>query len=207
MALPKTPLRGSDILNLCIWVPTTRFPSHPLWVGRHLVVRVLPIGTTRGWCVKPPGPDLYRGASAPTCSYEEVHLLMLALIRLRWPRFHSDPNSAPWCPVSNFSQLGNTGTMLTRKVPDQFSPSGLSKHPRTGSVRTPHTFLTTGRIRGLHEPSAKSKIVYMKLTFRLSFQLNRSIRGYTIGTTARFWVTTTEALAPWPHLWILRRYP
>jgi hypothetical protein len=46
---------------------------HAPYVGRHLAVRVLLIGTTREWCVKSPGLDLHqRGAYAPIWSYGEV---------------------------------------------------------------------------------------------------------------------------------------
>jgi hypothetical protein len=41
------------------------------------------------------------------------------------------------------SQFSNVETTPTRRVPSQFSPSGLSKHQRTESVRMPHIFLTT----------------------------------------------------------------
>jgi hypothetical protein len=39
----------------------------------------------------------------------------------------------------------------------------------------------------------------MELGLHLSFQLSRSLRGYKVGTTTRFCVTTMEALAAWPH--------
>jgi hypothetical protein len=39
--------------------------------------------------------------------------------------------------------LTNVGTTPIRQVQRQFSPSGLLKHLRMGSVRTSHTFLTT----------------------------------------------------------------
>jgi hypothetical protein len=39
----------------------------------------------------------------------------------------------------------------------------------------------------------------MKLSICLSFQLSRSLRGYTVGPNKGFRVTTIEALAPWPH--------
>jgi hypothetical protein len=36
----------------------------------------------------------------------------------------------------------------------------------------------------------------MELSFRVDFQLSRSLAGYTVGTTTGFQVTTMEALAP-----------
>jgi hypothetical protein len=39
----------------------------------------------------------------------------------------------------------------------------------------------------------------MELSFRLSFQLSRSLEGYKVGTTMGFRVMTMEALGPWTH--------
>jgi hypothetical protein len=44
----------------------------PLRVGWHLAVWVLPIEITRERRLKPPGPDLPRGASAPIRSYGDA---------------------------------------------------------------------------------------------------------------------------------------
>jgi hypothetical protein len=44
----------------------------PLRVGWHLAIRVLQIGITQEQQMKPPDPDLYRGASAPIWSYGQV---------------------------------------------------------------------------------------------------------------------------------------
>jgi hypothetical protein len=59
----------------------------------------------------------------------------------------------------------------------------------------------------LHKSSARTKIVYMELSLRVIFQLNRSLRGYMVATTVGFWVTTMDALALWPHHRIPQRYP
>jgi hypothetical protein len=42
----------------------------------------------------------------------------------------------------------------------------------------------------------QNKALHMELSPRLSFQLNRSFRGYKVGTTVGFRVATVEALAP-----------
>jgi hypothetical protein len=70
-----------------------------------------------------------------------------------------------------------------------FSPSRLSKHPRTGSVCTSH------HLRQPRQDCGAS----------LSHQCKT--KQYTGGTTTRFWVMTMEALAPWPHHRIPHRYP
>jgi hypothetical protein len=49
---------------------------------------------------------------------------------------------------------------------------------------------------GLHTSSVQIKAVHMDLSFRLSFQLSRSLGGYIVGTTMGFQVTTMETLAP-----------
>jgi hypothetical protein len=72
--------------------------------------------------------------------------------------------------------------------------------PEDGDRAHSTQLLTTRTNPGIHEKSAKAKIVHMKLSLRLSFQLSRSLKVYTVGTTAGFRVMTMEALAPWPHL-------
>jgi hypothetical protein len=44
----------------------------PLCVGWHRAVRVLLLGITRERRLKPPGPDLIGGGSAPVWSYGET---------------------------------------------------------------------------------------------------------------------------------------
>jgi hypothetical protein len=56
---------GTHAMSIHFWSQNRVWHPHPSWVGWHLVVRVLPIGTNQERCVKPPGPDLYQGASAP----------------------------------------------------------------------------------------------------------------------------------------------
>jgi hypothetical protein len=81
-----------------------------------------------------------------------------------------------------------------------FNPFGLSKHPWTRSVRMSHNLL---RIQmepwNFIMPSVQNNVVHMELSLHLSFQLSRSLGGYTVGTTEGFWVMTIEALAPWSH--------
>jgi hypothetical protein len=47
----------------------------------------------------------------------------------------------------------------------------------------------------------------MELSLHLSFHLSRNLGGYTVGTTAGFWVVTMEASAPWPHHRIMWWHP
>jgi hypothetical protein len=44
--------------------------------------------------------------------------------------------------------------------------------------------------------SVQNKVVHMELSLRRSFQLRRSLMGYTVGTIAGFRVETVDALAP-----------
>jgi hypothetical protein len=55
----------------------------PLRMGCHLTVRVLPIGTTRERCVKPPDSYLHWGVHLPLSGPMERHLAMLTLTRLQ----------------------------------------------------------------------------------------------------------------------------
>jgi hypothetical protein len=85
--------------------------------------------------------------------------------------------------------------MLTSKFP-QFSPSGLSKHLRTGLVQIPHHILTTRRESwGFIKSSASYQSVHMKLSLRLSFYLRRNLGGYIVGITTGFPAKIIEALA------------
>jgi hypothetical protein len=45
---------------------------------------------------------------------------------------------------------------------------------------------TTRMDLGVHESSAKTKTVHMKFSLRLSFELSRNLRGYTVGTNEGF---------------------
>jgi hypothetical protein len=94
------------------------------------------------------------------------------------------------------SHLESLRTMPTSKSP-LFSPSGLSKHLRTGLVRLSHHFLTT-RMEpwGFIKLSVQAYTLHMKLSLCLSFYLRHSLRGYMVGTTTGFLVKTMEALAP-----------
>jgi hypothetical protein len=79
----------------------------------------------------------------------------------------------------------------------QLSPSGLSKHPRTGLVHLSHHILTTWmELWGFIESSAQNQSVHMKLGLRLSFYLRCSLGGYAVDTTVGFPVKIVEALAP-----------
>jgi hypothetical protein len=54
----------------------------------------------------------------------------------------------------------------------QFSPSGLLKHLRTGSVHMPHHILSTWtEPRGFIKSLVQNKAVHMELSLRLSFYL------------------------------------
>jgi hypothetical protein len=79
----------------------------------------------------------------------------------------------------------------------QFSPTGLSKQLRTGSVHVLNHILTTQmELRGFIKSSAQYKAVRMELSLCLSFYLRCSFGAYTVGTTVEFSVETMEALAP-----------
>jgi hypothetical protein len=56
-----------------------------------------------------------------------------------------------------------------------------------------HLLTTRTELWGFIKPSTKSKAVHMELRIRPSFQLRRSLGGYTVGTTAGFQVKTVEA--------------
>jgi hypothetical protein len=95
--------------------------------------------------------------------------------------------------------------MLTSKSP-QLSPSGLSKHVRTGSVSTLHYILTTQtEPLGFIKLSTHYQAVHMELSLQLSFYLRRSLGGYMVGTTTGFPVKIVEALAPQSHRRIPRK--
>jgi hypothetical protein len=60
---PDAPLRGPNILKLCICVLTRRFPSCPfMWAG--IEPSEFPTRITRERRVKPPSLDLIRGGGA-----------------------------------------------------------------------------------------------------------------------------------------------
>jgi hypothetical protein len=123
----------------------------------------------------------------------------------------SSPNSDPGsnqiltqhygAQSQTISQLASLGTTPT-------SPSRLTKQLRMGSVRIPHHILTT-RMEPLDfiKPSALYLSIHMELSLRQSFFLRRNLRGYTVGTTARFPVEITEALALQSHHRIPRKCP
>jgi hypothetical protein len=46
---------------------------------------------------------------------------------------------------------------------------------------------------GFIKSSAQNKVVHMEFSFHLSFQLSRSLGGYTVRTTTGFRVMTMEA--------------
>jgi hypothetical protein len=82
----------------------------------------------------------------------------------------------------------------------QLSPSRLTKHLRTGSVRILHDILKT-RMEpwDFIKSSALYLSVHMELSLCLSFYLRRSLEGYMVGTTAGFPVKIMEALASQSH--------
>jgi hypothetical protein len=89
-----------------------------------------------------------------------------------------------------------------------FSPFGLSKHLKRGSVRTRHQLLTTQMEPwGFIKPLMQTYTVLMELSLRLSFQLRPSLGGYMVGTTVGFRLVTMDGLAPWTHLRFPRWYP
>jgi hypothetical protein len=55
--------------------------------------------------------------------------------------------------------------------------------------------------------SALYLLVHMETILRLSFYLRRSLRGYTVGTTAGFPIEKVEALAPQSQHQISRKCP
>jgi hypothetical protein len=74
--------------------------------------------------------------------------------------------------------------MPTSKSP-QLSPSGLSKHLMTGSVRMPHLILTIWMEPwGFIKSTMQNKAVHVKLSLHLTFYLIHNLGGYTVGTTA-----------------------
>jgi hypothetical protein len=90
------------------------------------------------------------------------------------------------------SPLANSGTTPTSRSP-QFSTSGLSKHLRTGSVRTPYHILTT-RTELWDTASHSDKAVRMELSLCLRFYLRHNLRADTVGTTMGFLADTVEAI-------------
>jgi hypothetical protein len=86
--------------------------------------------------------------------------------------------------------------MPTSKFP-QLSPSRLSKHMRTGSVRILHHILTTQtELWGFIKSSMLYQSVQMELSHHLSFYLRCSLRGYMVGTTTGFPVEIVVPFAP-----------
>jgi hypothetical protein len=97
------------------------------------------------------------------------------------------------------SHLESSRPTPTIKSP-QLSPSGLSKHLRTGSVHMPHHNLTSQtELWGFIKSSLQNKLVHMELSLRQSFYLRHSLGGYMVGTTAGFPIKIGEALAPQSH--------
>jgi hypothetical protein len=105
------------------------------------------------------------------------------------------------------SQLTNLGPRPRGKYL-LFSPSGSSKHLQKGSTHKPQCILTTQMESwGFIKSSVQNKVVHMEPSLCVSFQLRRSLGGYTVGTTVGFHVETVEALAPRSHHRILRGHP
>jgi hypothetical protein len=147
------------------------------------------------------------GASASVLSYGEAlahaishpHMVIQAPLR-------------SWLDtkVSNLIPL----TSLWMREPHQLgkysvgsAPPGYQNTWRWGPCtrRTPSD--NPDRFEGSMSHQLKSKTLHMKLSLRLSFQLSHNLRGYPVGTTAGFWVTTIEVLGPWSHLQILWWHP
>jgi hypothetical protein len=64
-------------------------------------------------------------------------------------------------------------------------------------VRIPHHILTTQMEQwGFFKSLALYQSVHMEVSLRLSFYLERSIGGYTVGTTTGFPAKIVKALAP-----------
>jgi hypothetical protein len=114
----------------------------PLRVGWHQAIQFFSPGITRERRLKPPCPDLTGGDISPC----------LVLWRGTCPGWLSPVNGDPvstqiltrHCGTQSqtVSQLENSGsTPISKSL--QFSPSGLSKHLRTGSVHMPHHIVTT----------------------------------------------------------------
>jgi hypothetical protein len=87
----------------------------------------------------------------------------------------------------------------------QLSPSRLTKHLRTGSVRILHHILTTQmKPWDFIKSSVLYLSVHMKLSLHLTFYLRRGLWSYMVDTTAGFPVEIVEALAPQSHRQIPR---
>jgi hypothetical protein len=81
-------------------------------------------------------------------------------------------------------------------------------HLRTGYVRIPHhNVITRMELWGFIKSSALYLSVHMEFSLCLSFYLTRSLKGYTVGTTAGFPVHIVEALTPQSHHRISRKCP
>jgi hypothetical protein len=92
------------------------------------------------------------------------------------------------------TQLVNSETTPTRQV-SIIQPLRVIKTPADGvDVQVAPPFDTEPW--GIMKSSAQNKAIHMELSIRLSFQLRRSLGGYTVGTTAGFQIETMEALAP-----------
>jgi hypothetical protein len=150
----------------------------PLRVGWHRAVRFFPLGITQERRLKPPGLDLTGGGGIGP------YLVLWRRTCLGWlSPVNGDPGSTQiltrHCGAQSqtVSQLESSGTTPTGKSP-QFSPSGLSKHLRTGSVRMPHHILTT-RMEpwGFIKSSTQTYIAHMKLSLRLCFSAQAKPRG------------------------------
>jgi hypothetical protein len=79
----------------------------------------------------------------------------------------------------------------------QFSPSGLTKHLRSGSMRIlQYNSDNLDGTVGFLKSSALYLLVHMEPSLRPSFYLRHNLRGYTVDTTAGFPVKIVEALSP-----------
>jgi hypothetical protein len=159
----------------------------PLCMGYHLAVGVLPIGITRERRLNPPGPDFPWGGGICPC---------LVPWRDTCPCWLSPTNGdlestqilTRHCGAKSqtISQPVNTGTLLIRQVLI-VQPLWVIEAP-ADSVRAyaASPFDNSDGFEGLHKSSAQTKAVHMELSLSLSFQLSRSLEGYTVGTTMGF---------------------
>jgi hypothetical protein len=160
-------------------------------VGWHLAIRVFLPGITQERRLKPPGLDLIRGIRS-----------CLILWRGMWPSWLSPAKGGSGSTQILTQHCGVKSQTISHVVNSETAPSGQELVVQSlWVIETP--------VYGVSAQAAppSNKEVHMELSIRLSFQLRRSLGGYTVGTTMGFQVKTVEALAPQPHHRIPSRRP
>jgi hypothetical protein len=124
----------------------------------------------------------------------ERHLSWLALTHEQWLKLHSDPDSAPWCTVSDCKPTQELHLLAS---PRSSAPPGYQNTWGWGWCACHTTFRQPGWNHGTSLSHQHKSIQYIwNLAFAWAFQSRWNRRGYTVSTTVGFWNLIMEALRP-----------